>query len=154
MTSVKLDWQEPMFSFQRKIFFFFLSSLKWAHDSYLPWWRMQHCFLGPPGSGPCSEKWAFCCREIIRIRRAAPGFSAPLLHNSVSFARPCPFPFQKTCWKPEVWRVQCHLFPLVRASGLTSPRFSFLSREMKIKNSPTHKSPSLARMFYFGLTTR
>lgn len=141
MTSVKLDWQSLCSVSQGRFFSFLLEAYTWpltssVEDAALP--------PGPSGAGPCWEM-AFRCQGLS----GCTGFLAPLLHSSVSFAFPCPFLFQESRWKPEVCRVQCHLFPLVRASGLTSLSFSFLSCELKTKNSHTHMSPFLVWMFYF-----
>lgn len=138
---MKLDWQSLCAVSQGRFFSFLLEAYTWplpssVEDAALP--------PGPSGAGPCWEV-AFCCQGLSNCTQVS-----CYLCCTIQSALLLPAPlFQESPWKPEVCRVQCHLFPLVRASGLTSPSFSFLSCELKIKNSPTHMSPFLVGMFYF-----
>lgn len=151
---------EPKFSFQRKNFF--LSFLKFTRDSYLPWGRMQSLeeedaggLPGSPCPGPC-----LCLSEMRFLPSGAqhcPSWgglesASRFLSTSASQVSQLHFSSSLSLSKRVVESkrsgVQCHLFLLVRASGLTSPSFSFLSCELEVKNSSAHMGPSLLWVFY------
>lgn len=137
---------EPMFSFQRKIFSFLLEVHTWQLPPLVgdaaslpgPSWPRETGYL-PAGAIVAALGDPRSCTRSL----------APLLHNAVIFALPRLFWFQKSCWKPEVCRVQCHLFLPVRTSALTSLSFSCPFCKLKIKNSPTPVNPCLVWIFYF-----
>ena len=152
---------EPKLSFQRNNFF--LSFLKCTRDSYLPWGRMQSLeeedaggLPGSPCPGPC-----LCLSEMSFLpplgAQHCPSWgglesASRFLSTSASPVRQLHFSPSLSLSKRPVESkrsgVHCHLFLLLRASGLASPSFSFLSCELEIKNSSAHMGPSLLWVFY------
>ena len=94
--------------------------------------------LGPI---PASQKGAFGRQQLITAVPGEPwgwqpGFLTALLHESVSFAFPLPFLFQKDLLKAKVLR-------FCATSSAGSPHLSFLSCELEVKNGSGHTGSSL-----------
>lgn len=89
---------EPMLGFQRKIFFFVPPWSVHITVTFLGEGRSLASWTFLALNHVCaSEKWAFCCKELLSGTLQDPwgwhpGFLAPLLHGSVSCTFPILFP--------------------------------------------------------------